>query len=204
MSSKNEDATRLEELWQGQFGDQYTLRNVDTGDERMPFWRDVLSGIEVERVLEVGCNLGSNLRTLSSLLPPRQVYGIDVNESALAKVRASVPGVNASWSPARELPFRDGYFDLVFTTGVLIHQPVATLPDVMSEIVRCSKRYVLAGEYFAEQLTEVSYRGHQGALFKADFGGMYLRLFPELKLVRKGFLDDAIWDQVTWWLLERS
>jgi pseudaminic acid biosynthesis-associated methylase len=204
MVGKTDEAGRLEALWQGNFGDEYTLRNTETADERLPFWRDVLTGIEVERVLEIGCNLGSNLKTLSTLLTPRNVYGIDVNESALAKVRASMPAVNPIWSKARELPFRDRYFDLTFTTGVLIHQPPDTLPDVMSEIVRCSRRYVLAGEYFAEQMTEVPYRGNQGALFKADYGGLYLQRFPELKLVRKGFLPlDGVWDDVTWWLLER-
>jgi pseudaminic acid biosynthesis-associated methylase len=203
MVGKTDQAGRLEALWQGNFGDEYTLRNTETADHRLPFWRDVLTGIEVERVLEVGCNLGSNLKTLSTLLTPRNVFGIDVNESALAKVRTGMPAVNPVWSKARELPFRDGYFDLTFTTGVLIHQPPDTLPDVMSEIVRCSRRYVLAGEYFAEQLTEVPYRGHEGALFKADYGGMYLKRFPELKLVRKGHLNDAVWDDVTWWLMEK-
>ena len=75
----------------------------------------------------------------------------------------------------------------------------------MAEIVRCSRRYVLCGEYFAEETTEVPYRGQDGALFKRDYGALYQELFPELALVEQGFLGrDEGWDDVTWWLFERS
>jgi pseudaminic acid biosynthesis-associated methylase len=137
-------------------------------------------------------------------VPERGVYGVDVNEHALSRLRTSLPGVNAVWSVARELPFRDAYFDLVFTTGVLIHQPGDALGDVMSEIVRCSRRYVLAGEYFSETEVEVPYRGQEGALFKRDYGALYRRRFPDLHLVREGFLPRGSgWDDVTYWLFER-
>ena len=63
----------------------------------------------------------------------------------------------------------------------------------------------VCGEYFAEQPTEVAYRGETGALFKRDFGGMYQSLFPELKLRKQGFLGKAEgWDDVTYWVFERT
>jgi hypothetical protein len=110
------------------------------------------------------------------------------------------------WSPARDLPFKDRRFDLVFTTGVLIHQPPTALPIVMTEIVRCSNRYVLCGEYYASEPTEVSYRGESGALFKRDYGGLYQKLFPELTLLESGFLpkEAGAWDDVTFWVFERA
>jgi hypothetical protein len=71
--------------------------------------------------------------------------------------------------------------------------------------VRCSSRYVLCGEYYAEELTEVPYRGQEGALFKQDYGALYQRLFPELELVDEGFLarGDGTWDDVTWWTFRK-
>ncbi|HRE47108.1 MAG TPA: methyltransferase domain-containing protein [Aggregatilineales bacterium] len=157
------------------------------------------------RVLEVGCNLGGNLRWVAQHTPAHEVYGIDVNLKALAHLRENVPGVNGIYSPARELPFRDRWFDLTFTMGVLIHQPDSTLPLVMAEIVRCSRRYVVCGEYYAEQPTEVPYRGQSGALIKRDFGRLYAELFPELRLLEKGFLGrDQGWDDVTYWVFEKQ
>jgi pseudaminic acid biosynthesis-associated methylase len=198
------EATRLEGLWAGEFGDSYIERNAEAGAARGPFWRDVLGGLDVRSVLEVGCNVGPNLRWLQELVDPAAVFGVDVNQEALARVRTTLPKVNAVSASARELPFRDRLFDLVFTTGVLIHLPPAAVPLAMSEIVRCSRRYVLCGEYYAETLTEVSYRGQEGALYKRDFGGLYEELFPELSLVRNGRVGQEVgFDDVTWWLFER-
>ena len=201
--SDRPDAVRLEELWSGEFGDRYVDRNQDHA-VRQQFWAGLLSEFPCERVLEVGCNIGGNLRWIAESLAPQDVYGVDVNLKALKQLHDEAPEINAIWSPARELPFRDGYFDLTFTMGVLIHQPEDTLPLVMAEIVRTSRRYVVCGEYYAENTEEVPYRGETGALFRRDYGGIYQRLFPQLQLVRSGFLGrDEGWDDVTWWLLER-
>lgn len=198
------NAKRLEKLWSGEFGDAYVDRNAAAGNPRGPFWKKLLADYPTKRVLEVGCNLGANLRWLAEALPVGEVYGIDINQKAIIQVHGEFPGVNALVGPARELPFRDRWFDLAFTMGVLIHQPPETLPLVMSEIVRCSRRFVLCGEYFSQELTEVAYRGQTGALYKRDFGGLYQQLFPDLMLRTSGFLSRAEgWDDVTYWLFEK-
>jgi pseudaminic acid biosynthesis-associated methylase len=202
---QNSEATRLEQLWGSDFGNAYVERNLDASEGRQPFWRSLLSNHPARRALEVGCNIGANLRWICEELPRRDVYGVDVNERALVQICSSLVGINAIWSPARSLPFRDGWFDLVFTSGVLIHQPESTLPLVMSEIVRCSRRYVLCMEYFSEETVEVPYRGETGALFKRNYGRMYSELFPELTLMEQNFLSrDQGWDDVTYWMFEKK
>lgn len=205
-NSQQPEVTRLENLWSGEFGDQYVVRNSNAAEGRAAFWGEILANFPVSSALEVGCNVGGNLQWVSEAVAPRAVYGVDINEQALEELRTRIPQVNAVWAPARELPFRDRWFELAFTMGVLIHQPPETLPLVMSEIVRCSRKYVLCGEYFAEELTEVPYRGQTGALWKQDFGTTYQRLFPELKLRKKGFLPKGVgsWDDVTYWLFEKG
>jgi len=206
MEARRESgAERLEGLWAGEFGVEYSGRNAEAGARRRSFWRRVIVGTEASRVLEVGCNTGPNLRWLAELVEPSGVYGVDVNEGALEHVRRSLPGVTAVNASARRLPFPDRSFDLVFTTGVLIHIPPDVLPLAMGEIVRCSHRFVLCGEYYAEEPTEVPYRGARGALFKRDYGALYEELFPELELVEQGVLGrDEGWDDVTWWLFRRQ
>ena len=155
-------------------------------------------------MLEVGCNLGANLRWIASEGAPGAVCGVDVNLHALARLHRAVPAARPVAAAALGLPFGDRAFDLVFTVGVLIHQPPAALPAVMAEIVRCSRRFVMCGEYYAPEPTEVAYRGQPGALFKRDFGGMYRQLFPGLALRKRQFLSKAEgWDDVTFWMFDK-
>lgn len=199
------ETARLQRLWAGEFGDAYVDRNADSYDERGPFWSSLLERTSPASALEVGCNIGGNLQWIAPRLPPGSTYGIDVNHKAISTLHGRLPDVNAVWSPARDLPFRDRWFDLVFTMGVLIHQPDEALPSVMSEMVRCSGRYVMCGEYYAPTQVEVPYHGHDGALFRRDYGGLFMELEPSLRLVDEGFLSrDQGWDDVTWWLFERT
>lgn len=201
-----DDAARLEGLWSGEFGDDYVERNRAASEGRRPFWEHVLGRIEAASALEIGCNVGGNLRWLAALLGAENVAGVDVNERALEVVRSEIPGVDARVASARELPFADDSFDLVFTTGVLIHQSPEELPRVMDEIVRASRRYVLCGEYRADELEEVPYRGQRGALYKQDYGLLYQERFPQLRLLEEGFLpkSEGVWDDVTYWIFEQG
>ena len=56
------------------------------------------------------------------------------------------------------------------------------------------------------ETVEVRYHGHDGALFRRDYAGLFLDLFPyDLTLVRQGYLSpEEGWDRLTWWLFERS
>lgn len=205
-TTDGDEAARLEALWAGGFGDDYVERNRAAGEGRRPFWEERLAALGFGSALEVGCNVGANLRWLAELLGPEHVAGVDVNERALEVLRQTAPGVDARVAQARALPFADDAFDLVFTTGVLIHQPPEELGQVMDEIVRCSRRYVLCGEYRADTLEEIPYRGQEGALFRQDYGRLYQERFPSLRLVEEGFLPRAggVWDDITYWVFEQG
>ena len=199
-----DETLRLEKLWAGEFGDAYTLRNQPER-RRSIFWKKILSETRPRNILEVGCNQGGNLRWISQIMPAKRVYGVDINASALDVLKKALPSVNAVWSQARELPFRDGYFDMVFTAGVLIHQPSVALKRVMGELVRCSGRWVLCLEYFSKKNESILYRGHRVALFKRDYGQLYRRWFAGLCLKKTGFLGkEEGWDDVAFWLFEKK
>jgi pseudaminic acid biosynthesis-associated methylase len=199
MHETTTEIERLEALWAGDFGDRYVERNLRAGDHRGPFWQSILARTAPASVLEVGSNVGGNLRWLTG--EGRRVTGVDVNAAALDILAAEVPDAEGVLAPARHLPFADGEFELVFTMGVLIHQPDESLLAVMDEMVRCTERFLLAGEYHATEATEVPYRGVDGALFKRDYGALFRTRHPHLRLEDQGFLgrDDG-WDDVTWWL----
>ncbi len=192
-------------IWQGEFGRAYTERNVLDRRTREPAFREMFAGLALERVLEVGCNRGHNLATLADGLRIPGVFGIEPGEHALELARNASPRAFVLPGRAEALPFRDQWFDLVFTCGVLIHVPPAGLDAALAEIVRCSRRYVLAVEYFAPEETRIDYRGHSELLWKRDYAAEYCRRHSELRVLRKGYLDSADgFDHSTWWLFERG
>ncbi|HUI47399.1 MAG TPA: pseudaminic acid biosynthesis-associated methylase [Acidimicrobiia bacterium] len=200
------EAERLEQLWSGEFGDEYVDRNLAAYERRGSFWLPLIDELQPESVLEIGANVGGNLQWIAQRVPASRIAAVDVNAKALRLLDERVPGVRAMYAPAREIPIADRSVDLVFTMGVLIHQPEESLAKVMSEMVRTSRRWVLCGEYYDDGTVEVPYRGHEGALFRRDYGGLFEELFPfELALVRQGFLSEEDgWDRTTWWLFERG
>ncbi len=199
------DARALEDLWAGDFGDQWVERNGKDFEGRAAFWSGLLQRFPSRRILEVGAAHGENLRHLREHVAPEDIWGLDLNRAALDAIPQVAPGTNAAWGRARELPFRDGFFDLTFTVGLLIHQPDDTLPLVMAELVRTSRRWVLCGEYHADERTDVNYRGQEGVLVKRDYGGLYQQLFPDLVLREEGFLtmEEHGFDRVTYQVFER-
>src|SRR5829696_6316828 len=166
VAEPNHSEQRLVDLWSGEFGDDYVERNIAAERGREGFWTERLDELQPASALEVGCNVGGNLRWVADRLGQENAAGVDVNEKALSVLRARFPGIDARRASGTGLPFGDGEFELAYTIGVLIHQDPAALPDFMREIVRCSARWILCGEYYADEPTEVPYRGHEGALFK--------------------------------------
>ncbi len=192
--------------WEGEFGKAYTDRNAIDWRTRLNAFKQMLGDLPIKRVLEIGCNKGHNLTAIAELLGnDSEVIGIEPNQYALELARKSSVNAGVLYGHVFDIPFKDGYFDLVFTCGVLIHISLQDLLKALSEIYRVSKRYILAVEYFAEKETAVTYRGHKNLLWKRDFYKHYITQFPDLTLLRKGYWgpEDGF-DRTHWWLLEKS
>jgi len=184
--------------WRGEFGDLYTVRNMGIPD-RTKFFKRFLP-YDFECALEIGCNWGANLISLSNL--GIRVTGCDVNESAVKLSRQY--GLDTFVCSGTEIPEKNNAYDLVFTIGVLIHQQTPELIKIMKEMVRISSDYVLFAEYNGTD-EEVPYRGERYALFKREFGRIFEALFPEATLVEQGHAGRELgFDDVTYWLYDVS
>lgn len=201
-----EDARRLETLWRGDFGDAYVGRNSVEYPARRGFWRRTLTSYPARSVLEVGCAHGDNFGYMAPMVDPRRSCGLDLNELALSTVRQQHPEVGAVMAAARTLPVRDRAFDLVFTIGLLIHQPDSTLPAVVAELARCAGTYVMIGEYHSDEPTTIEYRGMSGILFKRDYVRIFAEACPEFRHVatEELTLADDGFDRVTWGVFRRA
>ncbi len=171
-------------LWRSEFGRDYTDRNDREKPERVTSWKRVLEGIAPTRVLEVGCNVGWNLEYLRRL-GVTELYGIEPQLYAVERARWRGPQFGVLQGTAFDLPFKDGWFDLSFTSGVLIHISPDTVANALDEIYRVSKKWIVAIEYDDTKETEINYRGHAGALWKRDHGALWMNRFPNLREIRR-------------------
>jgi pseudaminic acid biosynthesis-associated methylase len=191
-------------LWRSEFGRAYTDRNDHEKPERVIAWRRLLDGITPDRVLEVGCNVAWNLEYLRRL-GVRELYGIEPQPYAVERERWRGPGFGILQGTAFDLPFRDGWFDLAFTSGVLIHIAPESINMALDEIYRVSRRWVVAIEYDHPTEQEINYRGHDGALWKRDHGALWMARHPDLREVRSFPLSAADgYDDCTAHLFEKQ
>ena len=191
------ELTKQLEKWSGEFGRNYTNRNLygvrqlddfykkTWGTARREMNRQFLLPIKgkISRLLEVGSNVGNQLATLQNQ-GFENLYGVEIQHYAVEKSKSLTKNINIIQGSAFDIPFKDGYFDLVFTSGVLIHIAPKDLPKALDEIFRCSRRFIWGFEYYGDRHTEIKYRGNNDLLWKANFREIYLKLFKSLKLVK--------------------
>jgi pseudaminic acid biosynthesis-associated methylase len=188
-----------EKFWSGDFGKEYTDRNTRYNDELDSIYtkwygttRSSMNALFLAnlpkdaRILEVGCNTGMQLANLKTM-GFTNLYGVELQDYAVEKAKEYTKGINIIQGSAFDIPFKDKFFDLVFTSGVLIHIEPKNLPVVFSEMNRCTKKFIWGFEYFAEKLTTINYRGNEGFLWKADYGQLFMDQFKGVQLVKKEF-----------------
>ncbi|MCK4505349.1 MAG: class I SAM-dependent methyltransferase [Candidatus Aegiribacteria sp.] len=87
---------------------------------------------ENTRILEVGCGSGPVAGRLERLTP--MVYGVDISPTAAELTKET--GVGTAITDARELPFKDESFDLVYSTGVVDLFDDSGAAAILREMVR--------------------------------------------------------------------
>lgn len=188
--------TQQEKFWAENFGDDYIGRNTFSNDQMDEFYtsqfgvsrsamnQNFLADIQVDSVLEAGCNIGNQLSMLQSQ-GKTQLYGIEINEKAVEFAKTHTQKMNIVQGSIFDMPFRDGFFDMVFTSGVLIHIHPKDIEQAMREIYRVSKKYIWGFEYYNNEYVMVPYRGNTDRLWKGDFAQKYVELFPDLQIVKR-------------------
>lgn len=97
-------------------------------------------GFAPEKILELGCGIGSSIVPMASYFPRAETHGIDVGASQIryAHARASHLGVPVHFrlGDALHAPFPDASFDLVFTCVTIHELQPGTIGDLMTECHR--------------------------------------------------------------------
>jgi pseudaminic acid biosynthesis-associated methylase len=200
--------TPQEATWAGEFGDAYMARNRSFSlfSGKLNLFAQVLRRAQgIESALELGANIGLNLRALRTLLPAVGLAGVEINKQAYAEL-AAIDGLEAHHGSLLDIAL-EAQFDLVFTAGVLIHIAPEKLACAYEQMARFSRRYIALIEYYSPTPVELPYRGHSSLLFKRDFAGEFLDRHPSFRVVDYGFIwrRDPMFplDDPTWFLLEK-
>ncbi len=184
------------EFWNGEFGKEYTDRNSMHQEEWDSFYINEWGRTKVEinesilkdiprtaSILEVGCNNGQQLvgyqRSGFSNL-----YGVELQTYAVEKAKEFTTNINIVKGSGFDLPFKDDFFDIVCTNGVLIHIAPEDHFAFMSEMVRCSKKFIMGFEYYSDDFQVIPYRGNSERMWKGNFPQIFMDQF-DLKMVRQ-------------------
>jgi spore coat polysaccharide biosynthesis protein SpsF len=202
--------TDQEAFWAGEFGTDYIGRNQ--GDallaSNLIFFSRALRGAgPIGSCIEFGANIGMNLRALKLLYPAIALRGIEINPAAARRLAELIGSTNVFEGSISEFPDREAA-DLSLVKGVLIHINPDMLVTTYRKIYEASRCWVLVCEYYNPSPMTIPYRGHTDRLFKRDFAGEMLTMFPDLMLVDYGFVyrRDPTFpqDDITWFLMRKG
>jgi len=204
----NSYSTPQEKFWAGEFGSEYISRNQSERllSANLAFFSRVLERTgEIRSCVELGANIGMNLRALRRLVPDAQLRAVEINPDAAKQLRELIGEENVIEGSLLDCQAQSA--ELAFTKGVLIHIAPEALPNAYDRLYAASERFVLVGEYYNPSPVSVTYRGHDDRLFKRDFAGEMMDRFGDLRLVDYGFIyrrDPAFpQDDMNWFLMEK-
>jgi SAM-dependent methyltransferase len=129
------------------------------------------------RILEFGCGVGRHLSYLRNI-PGIEAHGYDQSP---AMVMNCLHWTSQEWidqfikigEPVSTLPYPDQYFDIAFTSEVLIHIRPADIEAVLRELIRISKQQVLHLE--PNVFFQVTVQEHSGCWLH-DLPTLYTRM----------------------------
>jgi spore coat polysaccharide biosynthesis protein SpsF len=201
--------TEQENFWAGEFGNEYTSRNIgsDSLASRLAFLVKALAqASQLHSCIEFGANVGMNLKALQLLYPKQDQYAIEINPTAAAELAKLIPSDQIHVNSILDFT-PDRTWDLVLITGVLVTINPDWLPQVYEALYQSTGKYLLISEYYNPSPVTISYRGHTDRLFKRDFCGEILDQYPDLKLIDYGFIyrrdPNFPLDDPTWFLMEK-
>ena len=203
------ESTPQEEFWSGDFGTAYIERNrsEELLASNLIFFEKALKRAgPITSCIEFGANVGMNMKALSQLYPGIRARGVEINPDAAAELGKVIGDANVVTGSL--LDWAGEPAELSFTKGVLIHINPDRLQAAYHRLYAASSRFILVAEYYSPSPVAIPYRGHQDRLFKRDFAGDMLELYPDLALVDYGFAyrrdPKHPQDDINWFLMQKQ
>jgi len=199
MSEENEKKG----TWDGDFGIRYTIRNKIIPENLIPFFKRITKDLKLKRILEAGCNRGHNLVALS-YCGSYELYGIDINPYSVVLAKENKE-ISFTVGNIFDILYKDRFFDMVMTIGVLIHIDPKDMKKAITELLRVSNKYYFMLEYNYDfnEFEKIQYRENVG-LWRGNFKKLVLENF-NVKLILEGEAGekDGFGDKRNYFLFEK-
>ena len=187
--------SKQQNFWSGKFGSSYIERNnsidkinhayrIQTGISVEDIFKEIFGNLDKDlSILELGCNIGTKLQILNNM-GFKKLHGVEINQEAANLAQNNNPSFHIFNSSIEEFDSEKNHFDIVFTSGVLIHVDPNNITQIIKKMVNLSKKYIFGFEYFDENISEIKYRENNNVCWKMNYPKRIQELFPNLKLVK--------------------
>jgi pseudaminic acid biosynthesis-associated methylase len=190
------DGKEEQDFWAGEFGNDYVDRcntleftnktyKSQTGFSYLEIYNSFFSNFNKDlKILELACNVGNKLSILK-YFGFKNLYGVEINKKAVEIAKKENPDITFFNSSIEDFDPKDEKFDIVCTSGILIHIHPEHLNLILQKIESLSQKYIFGFENFSEIPVEVPYRGHKNKLWKKNFPNAFRKLYPNLKTLKE-------------------
>jgi pseudaminic acid biosynthesis-associated methylase len=203
------------EFWKGDFGNSYTERMQGEGliRQREAFFALALRhiGHPVTSLIEFGANRGLNLEAIRRVFHAQgkdlDLSAVEINKTAIAELK-KIKGVSVFEGNMLDFPDAGPQYDLSLSMALLMHVHPDDVQSAYRILHHSSRRYIFIAEYYNPKPFTIEFQGRLDVLWKRDFVGEMLDLFPDLTVIDYGFAwrRDPVMPlyDLTWFLIEKK
>lgn len=129
------------------------------------------------RALDFGCGFGRHLQNLKQL-ERHELFGCDISAKMLEQAAARIGDTQFAENnlklivPRGKLPFDDDFFDVSFTSEVLIHVDTADVSNILRELLRVTRSTIVHIENRPVSGSRLENKAHEGCWLH-DFQALY-------------------------------
>lgn len=129
---KNKDLKIIESYWNSP---KASLRSI--------WFCEQLKQFKFESIFEVGFFSGRNLKYILEAFVDSKVGGIEINPKAVKYAKEKLHNTNLLELDLHNLDSITDRYDIIFTSGVLIHIPPKDLKSVIEKMIKKSNKYLM-------------------------------------------------------------
>lgn len=110
---------------------------------RSKWFVEQLKNYKFNSIFEIGFYAGRNLAYVQHTFPLINIGGLEINKKATDFAKTKLPKANLLCMDLHDMHNIQDKYDLVFTSGVLIHVPPDEIPNVLYKCLDLSSKYVM-------------------------------------------------------------